>query len=370
MDKKLSILLEVLKNKKRNICYGAGVYGQRLLGFLRAHKLNLDYFVVTGNNMPEEIFGVPVKNINEIDNCEDYNWLIGVSEKYTEEIKKILESKNIRPCFITDDKNIENIIEDALLVNQEFRNVISESRRCFILGTGGTIRLQDLKNLYNEDVFSCSFCSLLEDYNYINPKYYVLPALTSDPVEIGKERETYIREKINFFSKTITSNVIFCDYYDYNYIQYYKGFKGKKIYYLYQAGEWDDERRCTYDLCAKTPAIQTGSIMMLKIAIFMGYKEIYLIGTEHDLVTHNYGHAYDLEKLKGLGFDELFKIATSQNIGIETRKNRDILRMSLNMYNQYYYLNNIAKLNGVHIYNATEGGSLDEFERTRFEELF
>lgn len=370
MGIKIESLLKIAKNGKKNICYGAGVYGQQLLGFLRAHGFDIEYFVISKLDKNEKIFGVPILNINNIMNYNEYNWIVAVSDKYVDEIKYVLETKSINPCYIMDNNDIEDIIKDALLPNEALNNSIQGNKRCFIMGTGGTIKLQNLKLLHNEDVFSCSFCSLIDDYEYIRPEYYILPALTSDPVHIGKERETYIREKIDFFSKTIISPIVFCDYKDRNYIQYYNGFKGKEIYYLQQTEKWDEKRTDVYNLCEKTPTIQTGSIMMLKIAMYMGYKKIYLIGTEHDLFTHKYGHAYDLELLKEMGFSELLDIALLQNIYVEKQSNREILHMSLNMYNEYYYLHSIAKYNNIKIYNATIGGSLDEFERIKFENLF
>lgn len=370
MIARIQYLLEILKNGKKNICYGAGFFGQQLLGFIRANKLNIDYFVISQSDNNKKVFGVPIINIHDVTDISEYNWIISVSKKYVNEIKAILENKHIHPCFIMNDMDIEDIINNALSPNKEIYNIISSNKRCFIMGTGKTIKLQNLKLLQNEDVFSCSYCSLINDYKYINPQYYIVPALTRDPVSAGKQQEIYIRDEIAFKSKTITSPIIFCDYNDRNYIQYYEGFKGKKIYYLYQYGEWDEKNSCIYDLCKKTPKIQTGSIIMLKAAMYMGYKKIYLIGTEHDLITHKYTHAYDLIKLKELGFDELLNIALLQNINSENQSNREILRVSLNIYNQYYYLHNIAKQNGIQIYNATEGGALDEFDRIKFESLF
>ncbi len=367
---RLKYLLDILKNGKQNICYGAGDYGQQLLGFLQTHGFDIDYFVVSENSNIEKLFGIPVVNIYDLKNSNNYNWIISVSEKYVQEIKTILKNKYINPCFIMNSNDINNIIKDALAVNKELYNIVPKNRRCFIMGTGETIKHQNLKLLQNEDVFSCSFCSLLEGYNDINPQYYILPALTSDMKKTELERETYIKEKIAFYSKSIISPLIFCDYNDRNYIRYYGGFEGKKIYYLCQSKKWNEQRKYIYNLCEKTPYIQTGSIMMLKVAMYMGYKEIYLIGTEHDLVTHKYEHAYDLERLKEYDANKLLQIALTSTKKIEQRSNREILSMSLNMYNQYFYLHNIARQEGIQIYNATDGGSLDEFKRIKFETLF
>lgn len=367
---KIKALLHILKNGKKSICYGAGTYGSQLIGFLRAYGLTLDYFVVSEGCDKKELYGVPIVNVKDIIDVNNYNWIIGVSEKYAGEIKSVLKEKHITPCFEMNKTDIKDIINDVLSANKEIHNIVPKDKRCFIMGTGETIRHQNIEALCDEDVFSCSYCSLLKKYEIIKPQYYILPALTRDWVSSSEAHKIYIREKIDFYSKSIISPIIICDYNDRQFIQYYRGFEGKKIYFLEQTGRWNEKRNSIYNLSRKTPSIQTGSIMMLKAAMYMGYKKIYLIGTEHDLVTHRYGHAYDMEILKKWGFDSLYEISVAQRSYIEKQKNRDILNMSLNMYNEYYYLHKIAKRNGIKIYNATKGGSLDEFERVEFDSLF
>lgn len=365
----LKKLLAVLENNKKNICYGAGKYGQEMLTFVRAYGFDIDCFVISGDSNGKKVKGIPVVNINHIVNISDYNWLICVSGRYLDEIDLVLKRKKIKPDFIAGDNFLDDIAEEALQMNKKIQNVVSEEKRCFIMGTGGSLNFLDIRLLHNEDVFSCSFCSLLEDYKYIAPRYYILPALTGDWAQTEEDHKIYIREKLAFYSQTVISPLIFCDYNDKDLIQTSKGFQGKQVFYLYQKGEWED-KTSIYDLCKRSPVIQTGSIMMLKVAMYMGYKKIYLIGTEHDLYGKSYGHAYNLMKLKELGFDSLLRIALSQNQNVDNWSNREKLRVSLNMYNQYYYLHNIAKKNGIQIFNATNGGSLDEFERVEFNSLF
>jgi hypothetical protein len=111
--------------------------------------------------------------------------------------------------------------------------------------------------------------------------------------------------------------------------------------------------------------------MMLKAAIYCGYKEIYLLGTEHDLERKCYQHAYDYSRLKDLGFERLYNIRFNNNENINKDwSRRKLLRISAEIYEQYYQIHCAAKELNVKIYNATAGGSLDEFPRVKFESLF
>lgn len=68
--------------------------------------------------------------------------------------------------------------------------------------------------------------------------------------------------------------------------------KGKRINYLYFSPlgyEYEE-----VDLTLKTMSVQSVPIMCLELAIYMGFSEIYLIGTEHDaLTTNQYKYFYD-----------------------------------------------------------------------------
>lgn len=53
-------------------------------------------------------------------------------------------------------------------------------------------------------------------------------------------------------------------------------------------------KNCDIDLTKLILGPQSVAILALQIAIYMGFNEIYLIGTEHDtLLTREYRHFYD-----------------------------------------------------------------------------
>ena len=75
----------------------------------------------------------------------------------------------IRVIFrnMKDGKVIDKVLNDR------FKNKHSNDR-CFIVGTGPSIKNQDLKLLENETVIGVSGLFQHKDIHIINPRYYVL----------------------------------------------------------------------------------------------------------------------------------------------------------------------------------------------------
>lgn len=78
--------------------------------------------------------------------------------------------------------------------------------------------------------------------------------------------------KLLFYSKAVTSPLIFVIIMIDIIYNFMKDLKGRKSIICTKQKKWDSNRNTVYDLCEATPTIQTGSIMMLKVAMYMGYK--------------------------------------------------------------------------------------------------
>ena len=117
------------------------------------------------------------------------------------------------------------------------------------------------------------------------------------------------------------------------------------------------------DIAKLVPGVSSVPIMCLYIAMYMGFKDIYLVGTEHDSFrTREYKYFFEPTVLKGVsgGVDDKDRI---------TYPVCDALYIYYMLFTQYRTLKRIAGLHGICIYNATIGGALDEFERVALEDV-
>jgi hypothetical protein len=102
----------------------------------------------------------------------------------------------------------------------------------------------------------------------------------------------------------------------------------------------------------------------IQLAIYFGFKEIYLVGMDHD---------YKIPHTASVSGETITSNADDENhfhpdyFG-KGKKWHDphLDRVERN----YAYLENISNIFGVKIYNATVGGKLEVFERVDFESLF
>ena len=103
----------------------------------------------------------------------------------------------------------------------------------------------------------------------------------------------------------------------------------------------------------------TVTYVLIQIAVYMGFKEIYLLGVDHsfsrELLPDGSLKIND-------GVINYFQSNYSKSNDTPARiKHMDLAYMQARMY---------CELNGIRICNATRGGKLEIFERVDFDKLF
>jgi len=242
--------------------------------------------------------------------------------------------------------------------NIQIKN-IHRGGRCFILCNGPSIIMQNISQLKNEYVFSVSRGYFHKDYNTIKPQYHCLPQLTYTDYFTHEHALSLLRE----IDEKIGDASIFINYTEEKLVNDFGLFKNRKVFYLTLGGGIDENRKDIIDICHIAPAVQSVPIMALIIAMYMGFSTIYLLGTEHDsFATGYYRYFYDNQVTS-----TDFAVATNGDIRCTLYQE---LRAYTILWEQYLHLNNIAESNGIKIFNATQGGKLDVFERVDFDTLF
>lgn len=222
----------------------------------------------------------------------------------------------------------------------EYWNKIKEERksdRCFIIGNGPSICKDDLEKLANEDCFvSNKFCY---GYNLITwrPKYYVV-----------QDRYALTTEELNNID---ASHCLFGSY-------------------VWRKNKINNERAwCIPTRRALSPtgirfgnsiendlvSAYTVTFTIIQIAYYLGYKEIYLLGIDHDfpLIHDDYGRVIFDNKKRHHFFED-------SSIGMMNIEGAT---------NAYYCAELFAKEHNIEIKNCTRGGKLEVFHREMLEEV-
>jgi hypothetical protein len=129
----------------------------------------------------------------------------------------------------------------------------------------------------------------------------------------------------------------------------------KKLHYVFvstESGIWGTKR---FELHKPTMGFQTTAQLAIQVALYMGFRDIGLVGFDHDwLASRDYmRHFYSLNR------DETDKLGEFSY--------HDIIRFMDRMWKIYYRINLVANTHKAQIYNLTPSGFLDVFPRLSIE---
>lgn len=370
VDEVCSIVDSLIREVKKSIIlWGCGNNANALLQY--SDVLCSDPIFVDKNRDGEKYYGRIILSPDEIDySCVEMVIITPIKEseiikkelreryKYDGKVLSITEITNNPLNRMVSKRDVlpSNAVAKILDRNKIFKN-IHNGERVFILCTGPSIRKTNLKWLKNEYTIAVSSFCLHSDCKYINPTYYCIPSFEETYSEL---RATERLRRV--VSKGGSDTKYFYSIHEKRIVDEMKEYLYKEVYYL-DFVYFPSFESIDLDICNRIPSPQSVSIMALTLALYMGFKEIVLLGTEHDsLRTGEYEHFYEKEESLDSfqNYDELGKYKNSFSSDLA-----DYGRL----WEQYKQIKIIAERNGSRIVNATQGGVLDVFERVQFEKL-
>lgn len=220
-------------------------------------------------------------------------------------------------------------------------------KRCFILGNGPSLTVDDLNRLKGEDSFAFNRIYFMFDKTDWRPTFYMcvdVGVLGMNLPEIEKLGLPTIilsdiaREKV----KEQKDNI--------HYIYDFSRFKLNRFEFDPPYVSEDVSDHCCFCFTVTYDAIQ--------LAMYMGYSEIYLLGVDHNysVKADRKGRITQDESIRDY-FDGLEKTAI-------TVMNYEATTAAFEAARKY------ADEHGIVIKNATHGGKLETFERVDFNTLF
>lgn len=276
----------------------------------------------------------------------------------TQYFKKILKYWVIPPGFMSLMQQSTLSFKKVCASNIEYKNK-HQGQRCFIVCSGPSIKKQNLLLLKNEITFFVSAGFLHPDYSAIQPDYHcVVPILPTPESPLAKHVEYFKRMDNN-----IGNTQLFLSACDEKFIKQNNLFSNRRVSYLHIGSNWNPNRKKIYDLTQRIPGMQSVPIMAIMVAMYMGCKEIYLLGVEVDEIWRGeYKHFYDKGILRNdIDVDEDGKTLAPMI---------EMFMVYYNLWQQFSILKNIAEANNIEIFNATQGGALNVYKRVIFEDLF
>jgi hypothetical protein len=220
-------------------------------------------------------------------------------------------------------------------------------KRCFLVGNGPSLTIEDLNKIQGELSFGCNRINMVFDLTAWRPDFYCLS-------------EQVLAKTISRDLKK-SGSTLFVSRSAYKQMAH----KPADTVYVCNVRPWPYYVRGNM-LAYYVPSFGTVMSFMIELAMYMGFKEIYLLGvdaTSSQTDGHFTHHYYD-DEIKAL---EHQKAGRYFGEGDALAQFGDwMVQRSLYAYEQ---LRRYADQHGHHIYNATRGGKLEIFERADLDEV-
>ena len=257
-------------------------------------------------------------------------------------------------------------VHDLLFTHPDLKKNIElkdkyNNERIFILGSGSSILLYDLKVLSNEYVMTQNSFHMHKDIHDIEPNFHcVVPYYQSE-----KEYSTWI-EYIGDMKEKMPSTSFIWGLNTKDLIDKYHEDISAKSYYVRTKYDLLTLKKAKVNISKTIMNIPTVLTQCLSVAIYLGFKEIYLLGFDLDQICHTndrtFGRFYGMSKITDTKFEE------------DAEKNSDD-ETTDGWYNwwlmnkQFFLIKLFADQNNINIINGTQGGILSYFKREPIENI-
>ncbi|SRR5260221_7606143 len=257
---------------------------------------------------------------------------------------------------------IYDLFPDSLLRrNIKFKN-IHTGERCFILGSGPSILTQDLTKLSGEIVMTQNHFHAHNDIKTINPKYHVLV-----PKYQPKEYDGDWERWFDTMEEKLPADTIFFLGANTKYLIDKRASMTSRCYYL-KPGYWSHlTSKARVDITRLIMHVPTVITECISIAIYMGFREIYLTGFDLDQITRMV--EVDRDNVRFYGNSPITANESEKKYEKEFgASGYDWFRMWIIWY-QLNLLKAEAERQGIKIINVTNGGLLNMFERKQYADV-
>lgn len=236
-----------------------------------------------------------------------------------------------------------------------------KGKRCFIIGTGSSIKEQDLTLLKDEIVMGVSGLFMHKDIEIFKPKYYVLSPVFEYHKHYSDEN-SYVNW-LSAMEQTLDKDTIyFLSDLDKPYLEKYKLFKDKKI--VFQTYSPYTEKDEIKDIVlSEFPNIWSVSESAIQIALYLGFEEIFLLGFDHDWFNGAFVHFNGKEYLKYSSSNLKKDIIIKHGIDSELQMRRHAF-----IFNKYKKLYSLKQ--NIYNVNYNKNSYVDTFPKIEYEKLF
>ena len=239
--------------------------------------------------------------------------------------------------------------------------------RCFVLGNGPSLLDVDLEKLADEFVFSCNNFSLVEGYKKAKTNVHLWADLSF--FELREDQKYNHDELMDNYNKIAEENPV-CFFHEQAFDFVKKNHLDEKLdaHYFSVFPALDSKKRNQFDLSKAISLYTTVVQYAISIAIYMGFKEIYLLGCDSTNIVSAINSAMNI-KSEGMH--------AYKNDDVNERYKELLNHWSMTelFYDQYYLFEGYQTLKeecdkrGVKILNCSSKTLINEIPRITLDQI-
>lgn len=357
--------IQSLSNNKLYIV-GAGKYGKIWGKYFDKYDIPWVGYIDKRADLKSEN-GKPIYSYKDIKN----GYYIISSYLFRYELLEELKKHNIEleKIILYDHQDIFYKIYDDLTNYTQYTQKIKAfyqkhyGNRCFIIGNGPSLKLDDLEKLRKEFTFASNTIYALYEHTNWRPTYYCAgdPFFCNQMMSDKKNLKIVTDGCQAAFTSVVGEGFQYRDDIDITHIYYFRRVEDSLSNKLPEF---------SVDCSEQTYLAGTITYEMLQFAVYMGFKEIYLLGMDFNYSVERHingsitrknvcNHMKEIEKEEKIFYDKILKRHGETYIA-----DIDLQLAGFQAAKQH------CDLHGIKILNATRGGKLEVFSRINFDSLF
>lgn len=221
-----------------------------------------------------------------------------------------------------------------------------QGQRCFIIGNGPSLNVEDLEKLKGEVTFASNRIYKIFEETEWRPTFWLVFDEAVGKSDGFKENINKYSCEMKFFRQEgFWVNRFFCG--------------PKCLIHSWWGRRYLDNPQFSLNIEKGVFTIATVTYTMFQVARYMGFTEIYLLGVDHK-------YQFNIKKDGSISKDDSVKSYFGKKLDSE----KNVCVASWEMEVAYEYAEKVSRENGFRIFNATRGGFLEIFERVDFDSLF
>lgn len=211
-------------------------------------------------------------------------------------------------------RNVFNIVANKILLSNEQFADKHKGEECYLFGNGASIKYFDLSKFSDKISFGCNALNVHKQLSELNLKYYV----STHPFLYSKYwrgvQSGFHVEKNPFYNHVHKHSNNNCEMFvhasnypftkKYDKFHYVHNFKKHKV------------SLDTLNFSSSSSFAQGGLVTMIGLAMYMGFKKIYLVGCDYWFTPRGQGHFYSLMNHQDGGndfiYEDLMKIISDE----------------------------------------------------------